>query len=117
LLVVFDSRTNNVKRFVQKLNMECLQVDESLVVNTPYVLITHTTGLGEIPDATIRFLEANHRNMVGVASSGNIVWGKNFGMAAKKISEIYHVPVIHIFELSGTQDDVEKFIQEVNRLV
>ena len=46
MLVVYDSKTGNVKRFVKKLNMKAVSVDERTEVDEPFVLITYTTGFG-----------------------------------------------------------------------
>ncbi len=54
---------------------------------------------------------------MGVAASGNRVWGDNFAKSAEKISKQYQVPILGKFELSGTAKDVELFTQEVERIV
>lgn len=89
--------------------MECLQIREGLIVNTPYVLVTYTTGFGNVPESTSNFLKNNSNKMVGVASSGNRNWGSNFAKAARIITEKYGVPNILEFELSGTKLDIDTF--------
>jgi protein involved in ribonucleotide reduction len=109
MLIVFDSKTGNVKRFVHKLNMECLQISEDLVVGTPYILITYTTGFGNVPKSVEKFLINNHNYLIAVAASGNRNWGNFYCRSADKISEQYDVPIILKFELSGTNRDIETF--------
>lgn len=109
MLIVFDSKTGNVKRFVDKLNMECLQISEDLIVGTPYVFVTYTTGFGNVPKSVEKFLINNHKNLKAVAASGNKNWGKLFCRSADIISEQYDVPIILKFELSGTNRDIETF--------
>lgn len=117
MLIVFDSKTGNVKRFVNKLELECVQITEGLTVDQPYVLITYTTGVGQVPQTTLKFLEENSRWLQGVASSGNMNWGARYGLAGDRVAEMYSVPLLMKFELSGTNKDVERFKQEVNQIV
>ena len=116
MLIAYDSRTGNVRRFVSKLETNILQIEEQTILNEPFVLITYTTGFGEIPYKTKKFLENNHENMIGIASSGNKNWGDNFCKSAIKISNMYNVPIVHMFELSGTNIDVQKFKDGVRKI-
>lgn len=59
MIVIYDSKTGNVDRFVKKLNLECYKVVPQLKVNKPFVLITYTTGFGQAPNTTLEFLESN----------------------------------------------------------
>lgn len=117
MLVVFDSKTGNVKRFVNKLNMNVMQITDDLLIDEPFVLITYTTGVGQVPEATQRFLERNSHHMQAVAVSGNTNWGMRYGLAGDQIAEQYEVPLMMKFELSGMKKDVERFIQEVDHIV
>lgn len=116
--VIFDSKTGNVEHFVKKLPFPCFSVKEVDKLDEPFVLITFTTGMGQVPSTTINFLEENenHKLMLGVSSSGNRVWGKSYGIAANVISEKYKKPIISKFELSGDNYDVEYFIKKVGEL-
>ncbi|MFC5700117.1 class Ib ribonucleoside-diphosphate reductase assembly flavoprotein NrdI [Cohnella faecalis] len=113
MLIAYDSKTGNVRRFVNKLNLPSVQIDESMTVNEPFVLVTYTTGFGQAPDKVLHFLERNHGKLMGVSASGNRNWGEGFARSADRISEKYGVPVICKFELSGTTKDVERFVKEV----
>lgn len=117
MLIVFDSKTGNVKRFVNKLGMDSVQIADGLIVDQPFVLITFTTGFGQVPQSTLQFLEENSDWMQGVAVSGNMNWGTRFGLAGDRISDQYGVPLLMKFELSGTNKEVERFKQEVNDIV
>lgn len=99
--------------------MESLQIEDGLVVNQDFILITYATGMGgQTPDKTKRFLANNHEHMKGVACSGNRNWGEDaFAKPARVISFTYKVPMILRFELSGTQADIENFKREVDKLV
>jgi protein involved in ribonucleotide reduction len=119
MLVVYSSKTGNVKRFVNKLGegIKCLNIkDIDSKVNEPYVLITYTTGFGEVPNEVDEFLNSNHENLVAVCASGNRNWGKLFGASGDKISKKYNVPLLIKFELSGTKKDVELFLQKIKEL-
>ncbi|WP_055107880.1 class Ib ribonucleoside-diphosphate reductase assembly flavoprotein NrdI [Paenibacillus ihumii] len=116
MLVVYDSKTGNVKRFVSKLDVEHVQIRDGLVVDRPFVLITYTTGFGQVPASTLEFLEANGDLLQGVAASGNTNWGVRYGLAGDQVAEMYSVPLLMKFELSGTKKDVERFKQEVMQI-
>jgi protein involved in ribonucleotide reduction len=116
--IIFDSKTGNVKRFIEKIkHYPKKHVDEAEGIRTPYILITYTTNFGEVPQSTKEFLDKNGGHMIGVAASGNKIWGDNFAKSADRISQLYDVPIIHKFELSGTAKDVELFTQEVEKVV
>lgn len=116
MLIAYDSKTGNVKRFINKLNLPTLQIDDHLMVEEPFVLITYTTGFGQVPDRVMSFLERNYQHMLGVAASGNRNWGNKFARSADLISERYHVPVISKFEMAGTKRDAQYFESEVSRV-
>ncbi|NQD51853.1 class Ib ribonucleoside-diphosphate reductase assembly flavoprotein NrdI, partial [Bacillus altitudinis] len=106
--IVFDSKTGNVQRFLDKTpftDKRKLTGEEFL--DTPFILVTFTTGFGQVPGTTQSFLEKNAHLLLGVAVSGNKVWGDNFAKSADTISKQYQVPILHTFELSGTKRDVE----------
>ncbi|NEW08261.1 class Ib ribonucleoside-diphosphate reductase assembly flavoprotein NrdI [Paenibacillus sp. SYP-B3998] len=116
MLIAYDSKTGNVRRFIAKLQMPAVQIEEALKMDEPFVLVTYTTGFGQIPQKVASFLEQNHPRMIGVAASGNRNWGDGFAKSADTISELYDVPVLTKFELSGTKNDVERFVQGVNAI-
>ena len=113
MLIVYDSFTGNVKRFVDQLNMRCIKLTDNLTINEPYILVTYTFGFGQPPESTMKFLSNNYQYLRGVASSGNKNWGAYFGKASDIIADKYNVPSIMKFELSGTSKDREYFLQEV----
>ncbi|MGG3672224.1 class Ib ribonucleoside-diphosphate reductase assembly flavoprotein NrdI [Bacillus nitratireducens] len=116
MLVAYDSMTGNVKRFIQKLNMPTVQIDEDLVIDEDFILITYTTGFGNVPERVLDFLERNNEKLKGVSASGNRNWGDMFGASADKISTKYEVPIVSKFELSGTNNDVEYFKESVREI-
>jgi protein involved in ribonucleotide reduction len=117
MLILFDSKTGNVKRFIQKLaNVRARQIEDGLEVDEPYVLVTYTTGFGSVPEKVASFLKRNHHYLQGVAASGNRNWGEGFAKSADRIANEYGVPVVSKFELSGTVRDVETFLKGVDAL-
>ena len=54
--------------------------------------------------------ENNRKLIKSVSSSGNRNWGVFFAVAADKIQEKYGIPVLMKFELSGTNTEVENYI-------
>lgn len=116
MLVVYDSLTGNVKRFATKLKMNTVKLEENLALEEDFVLVTYTTGFGNVPTQVEDFLAKNHRHLRGVSASGNRNWGDLFAVSADKISNQYNVPVISKFELAGTSRDVQIFKERVSSL-
>ncbi|CAG7629676.1 Protein NrdI [Paenibacillus solanacearum] len=114
MLIAYDSKTGNVERFVAKLDMPSVKIEETLVVDEPFVLITYTTGFGQPPGKVLSFLKRNYRRLAAVSASGNRNWGQGFARSADRIAELYCVPVLSKFELSGTREDVDRFKREVS---
>jgi len=115
--IYYDSKTGNVERFVKRLkehrNWNIRKIDDAFQPTHPGHLITYTTGIGEVPLSTLRFLQSNSQFVETVTSSGNKNWGSNFALAATKISKEFKLPVLMQFELSGTMADLQKFIDNI----
>ncbi|EDM36724.1 ribonucleotide reductase stimulatory protein [Pedobacter sp. BAL39] len=115
--IYYDSKTGNVERFINRLRLQrdwdIQKIDQISQPLQEGHLITYTTGIGEIPAATLRFLEENSSMIKSVSSSGNKNWGPNFAMAATKIAAKFKLPVLMQFELSGTGEDIRKFIENI----
>ncbi|GGE70532.1 class Ib ribonucleoside-diphosphate reductase assembly flavoprotein NrdI [Priestia taiwanensis] len=116
MVIVYDSMTGNVKRFVNKLQMPSIKIHDDLKMDTDFILVTYTTGFGSVPDSVRDFLDENARYLRGVSASGNRNWGTSFAASADKISVEYNVPVLTKFEMAGTTKDVEHFIKGVEQL-
>ena len=120
MFVYYDSKTGNVQRFIDKIKKErpewsFVKISSDMEISENGHLVTFTTNFGEIPDTTENFLgnENNRKYIKSVSSSGNMNWGTLFGKAADKIEEIYGIPVMMKFELSGTHVQVEYFINSI----
>lgn len=116
MLIVYDSFTGNVEKFMEKLDYaNSVKVSEGLVVNEKFVMITYTTNFGEVPKATRDFLKSNHHNMVGICASGKRSW-ELFGTYCKSadvIHEQYGVPILLKFDMQGTDSDRAKLLERI----
>lgn len=118
-VVFFSSVTGNTARFVEKLNIDtskkhqiALRGENEIRINQPYIIITPTYGDGDgkgmVPHQVKKFLKENHDWLIGVISSGNINFGREFGLAGDLISYKFKVPLLHKFEIAGTPEDIQK---------
>ena len=130
LLVYFSSASGNTARFIEKVGLPAsriplLRTEEPLVVDEPFVLVTPTYGGGQgrgeekgaVPKQVIRFLndERNRRHIRGVISAGNTNFGEAFCLAGEIISRKCDVPHLYRFEVFGTQDDVDRVSDGLER--
>ncbi|MGG2053840.1 class Ib ribonucleoside-diphosphate reductase assembly flavoprotein NrdI [Lysinibacillus pakistanensis] len=107
-MIIYASRTGNVRNVVSKLKGKSMELSEELQLSEPYLLITYTDGLGDIPAKVARFLEQNGNYCKGVVVSGNSNFGHTvFGAAGEKIAAKYHVPLVRKLDLRGNQTDYD----------
>jgi protein involved in ribonucleotide reduction len=120
MFLAYASMTGNVKRFIEKLDFpnKKIEKDSFLCVNKPFVIVTYTTGFGDIPKEVEQFLryDYNWRYLKGVVGSGNRNWGDSFCGGAEKIASQYKVPLLHKFELSGFDSDVNIVSHKIREL-
>ena len=118
--VVYFSFTGNVRRFIQRTELEdTLEITQDNCtdrIDEPYILVTGTIGFGEVPEPVQSFLNHNSEHLEAVAASGNRNWGQNFAKAGITISEDYQVPLLMKFEVQGTNRDVEEFKVKVGQV-
>ena len=118
--VVYFSFTGNVRRFIQRTELEdTLEITQANCtdrIEEPYILVTGTIGFGEVPEPVQSFLNHNSEHLEAVAASGNRNWGQNFAKAGITISEDYQVPLLMKFEVQGTNRDVEEFKVKVGQI-
>lgn len=106
--IAFASQTGNVASFVEKLDLDAVEIiTGNEMVEEEFVLITYTDGDGEVPYFVEDFLETNNTNLRGVVASGNMAWEDTFCFAADVVHDKYSVPVLGKFEDEGTDADVE----------
>ena len=107
-MIVYASRTGNVRYIASKLSANTIEIYDGLLMDTPYLLITYTDGLGDIPAEVTHFLEHNADDCKGVVVSGNKNFGHTaFAGAGDKIAAKYHIPLVRKLDLRGFQADYE----------
>lgn len=118
--IYYDSKTGNVERFINKVKKikpewTFIKIDPFMEIKEKGHLVTFTTNVGQLPLVTSEFLEnSENKNYIEtVSSSGNMNWGAFFGVAANIINEKYKIPILMKFELSGTNIQVEYFIDYI----
>lgn len=116
MIIYYDSKTGNVKRFVEKIadlkpDWTMSDIREGSIGSGH--LITYTAANGEVPTATMKFLQSNDKAVLSVSASGNRNWGRRFANAADKIHDKFDIPIAIKFELSGFESDVEFFMKYV----
>ena len=96
----------------QRPDWHFIKINPTMIIKNEGHFLTFTTKIGEIPTTTNEFLqnENNSKLLKSVSSSGNRNWGQFFALAADKIQEKYGIPVLMKFELSGTNIEVENYI-------
>ncbi len=125
-LVYFSSVSGNTKRFIDKLGVAAHRIplyakDEFLKVTEPYVLVIPTYGGGTeggaVPKQVIKFLndEENRSLIRGVIAAGNTNFGEAYCIAGDIISAKCKIPALYKFELFGTEDDVERVKEGLER--
>ncbi|GGC34922.1 hypothetical protein GCM10011386_28820 [Parapedobacter defluvii] len=119
MLIIFASRTGNVRRFVNKaaelsvLGLRTCELPEIPSFQRAH-LVTYTDPMGAIPPMVKSFLEQHHRKILSVSGSGNRNWGRDFAAAVDKIHQQYGIPINLKFELSGTHNEIQTFIDYIN---
>lgn len=118
--VVYFSLTGQTRKFVNKLEMDSLELTPTnpfIPVNEPYIVITPTYDK-ETTEILNDFIETenNQSFLKGVAGGGNLNFAQLFVFTAKDLAKEYNVPLIHSFEFQGNEDDVSKIKKVVDDL-
>ncbi|GAB1611594.1 class Ib ribonucleoside-diphosphate reductase assembly flavoprotein NrdI [Mammaliicoccus lentus] len=118
LTIVYYTKTKQTEKFVSKLleaiDIQSIKIQDELIVDTPFILLTPTYFFGEVPKEVTEFLHHNHNNLVAVMSSGNKNWGGNFAKSGETISKEYNVELIGKYELAGNNQDIERLVSYIN---
>lgn len=128
-LVYFSSASNNTHRFVEKLGLAAQRIpplrptEPFLHVTEPYVLVVPTYGGGgneggAVPRQVVKFLnDATNRSLLrGVIAAGNTNFGEAYCIAGGDIiAAKCHVPYLYGFELMGTNEDVHRVREGLER--
>jgi protein involved in ribonucleotide reduction len=128
-IIYFSNVSENTHRFVTRLIKEAAMQNititadrlpikgETITTNQDYILISPSYGTektGHVPPQIKTFLKNpnNRQYCVGVIGTGNINFGNEFAYAADALAHKLNIPLLHKFELSGFNKD----IQQVQRL-
>jgi len=125
-LFYFSSRSENTRRFVDKLGVAALRLPVDAAgalpeAEEPFVLVSPTYGgggeKGAVPKPVIRFLNnpVNRSLIRGVIAAGNTNFGAGYAFAGNIISAKCAVPFLYRFELLGTKEDVDNVRQGLER--
>ena len=118
--IVYFSLTGQTRKFVNKLNMDLLEITPTnpfIAIEEPFILVTPTYEK-EATEILNDFVETdnNLQYFKGVAGGGNLNFGKLFVFTAKDLARDYNVPLLHSFEFQGNEADVEKLKKAVKDL-
>ena len=107
-MIIFASRTGNVRSIVQKLGLPAKDLAEVEKMDEPYLLFTYTDGLGSVPPIVDQFMTANSDLCKGIIVSGNRNFGHAFfGRAGDLLAAQYGIPLIEKVEMRGTPANYE----------
>lgn len=108
--LVYFSKTGNTRRFMNKLNQNFFPqvTSDTYVPNTDIILVTYTTGYGEIPAEVQAFCQKYNQYIKYVIASGNRNWGQMFARSGDLIASNYNASLLYKFELSGTANDIQQ---------
>lgn len=124
-VIYFSNVTGNTERFIEKLDLDCpvgripIKGEYLGDVDEPYILITPTYNERGVPIQVMKFLNKadNRRNLQGVIASGNRNFGKDFAIAGRAISRKCEVPLLYVFEIMGTPEDVQQVKEGLKQYV
>ncbi|WNQ09576.1 class Ib ribonucleoside-diphosphate reductase assembly flavoprotein NrdI [Paenibacillus aurantius] len=115
-MIAYASRTGNVRYIVSRLGLPAAEIGADVTLEEPFLLITYTDGIGEIPHQVKQFLESNGAYCRGVIVSGNSNFGHHvFGGAGDAISQQWQIPLVRKVEMRGFPEDYEAIHQYYER--
>lgn len=126
-LIFYSSASGNTARFAAMLDLPMQRIpispSEPMPMPVgPYVLICPTyadgEGRGAVPKQVIRFLNDESRRALlrGVIGAGNRNFGATFALASRVIADKCRVPVLYRMELAGTETDVARVREGLEKM-
>lgn len=118
--IIYLSLSGNVKNFVGRVGMDATELSYQnplLHVREDFIVIVPTYD-NEITNIINEFIEYddNKNHLKGFVGSGNLNFDNDYCFNAKDLSKKHSKPLIMCFEISGTDDDVLKFKEEVEKI-
>ncbi|MGO4937713.1 ribonucleotide reductase stimulatory protein [Fundicoccus sp. Sow4_H7] len=117
MLLVYMSLTGQTRKFIDKFDWPSLELtpDNAFTeIHEPYVIVAPTYER-EVTDILFDFIETgnNASYLQGVAGGGNRNFNTLFCFTAKDIAEEFNVPLLHVFEFQGSDNDVNIMKEQV----
>ncbi len=115
MLIVYASRKNKTEELVKSLGLEKnLKIENGEeTVNEPFVLVTYSDKVGEVPEHVAKFLTKNHEQLKAVIATGCFQRHyKTFCYGGMKIAMEYEVPLLATVNERGSKADETK-IKEI----
>lgn len=121
MLIVYLSLTGNTRRFVNKLQMDSLEINPAnpfVSVSQPYVVVAPTYEI-EATESINDFIEYenNQSYLQGFMGSGNLNFAELYVFTARDLAEKYKEKLLLSFEYSGTDKDVLEAKSIIERLM
>ena len=116
-MIIYASRTGNVRFIVQKLGCPALELKEASNVTQPFILFTYTDALGEVPLLVKQFLQQHTAQCIGTFVSGNRNFGPLFAGAGKAIEQQFNIPMLYAVDLRGFPSDYEAMKKIYNEMM
>lgn len=119
--IVYFSITGQTQRFVDKLptreKREILTANPFFEINEPFILVV-PTYVQELTDPVNDFLETgeNLAYCAGTFGGGNRNFANLFCFTVQELKNAYGIPVLHRFEFQGSEKDVRKLEEELDKI-
>lgn len=121
--IVYYSLTGQTERFVNKITEDAIRIDENKVyveIGEDFLLVIPSyepNVLPELYELLEDFLETgnNIKNCKGILAGGNRNFSKLFGVTGNLVGKKYGIDVLHYFEFSGSNEDIKKLNEYLNK--
>lgn len=112
ITIVYISLTGNTQTFVDRLGFPALNLNDNTVyteINNPYIIIAPTYDK-EVTEIFNEFLEIgnNKQYCKGIVGCGNMNFAELYCFTAKDLSRDYNIPLLHMMEYFGNNNDLKK---------
>lgn len=120
--LAYFSVTGQTRRFIDKSGVsqafEIKRFASEYPAFTENFILVVPTYVQAITQPVTDFLEAhdNYRQCAGIFGSGNRNFGSDFCLTAKELSKTFNLPLLHLYEFQGNDDDIAKLREEVAKL-
>lgn len=133
----YISMTGNTRSFVQhlieasKTPINAIEIDDTTEIfdeSEPYYVLVPTyltggTGTGnevkeEFTCSLFDHIQDgnNQKYLRGIIGSGNRNFNDQFALTAKRYAKHFDVPLLYMYELKGTSEDVQQLLLHINKL-